>query len=63
MRNQSAQSDEEEEGKVIEYPRLLAGFQLGHRLSSPIKFQNEISAILEAIGCPARTGTVTEMTF
>jgi hypothetical protein len=63
MRIQSAQSDEEEGGKVIEYPRLLAGYQLEHRLYSPIKFQNEISAILEAIGCPARTGTVSEKTF
>jgi hypothetical protein len=59
MRIQSAQSDEEEGGKGIEDPRLLAGFQLAHRLSSLIKFRKEISAILEAIACPARTGTVS----
>jgi hypothetical protein len=58
MRIQSAQSDEEEGGKVIEDPRLLAGFQLARRLSSPIKYRKEISAILEAIGCPSGTGTV-----
>jgi hypothetical protein len=63
MRIQSAQSDEEDGGKVIEDPRLLAWYQLGHLLSSPIKFRKEISAIWEAIGCPARTGTVSEKTF
>jgi hypothetical protein len=63
MRIQSAQSDEEEGEKVIEDPRLLAGFRLGHRLSSPIKFRKEISAILEAIACPAWTGTVSEKIF
>jgi hypothetical protein len=58
MRIQSAQGDEEEGGKVIEDPRFLAEYQLGHRLYSPIKFRKEISAIWEAIGCTARTGTV-----
>jgi hypothetical protein len=59
MRIQSAQSDKEEGGKVIEDPRLLpAGYQLAHRLYSPIKFRKETSAIWEAIGCPAGTGTV-----
>ncbi len=61
--NQSAQGDEEEGGKAIEDPRLLAGYQLAHRLYSPIKFRKEISAIWEAIGCPARTGTVSEKIF